>query len=87
MLRGLKELKYHKFENYLRQCRDCCSIFKTNVQRGRYCEKCLVKRKKIRIEKSLIGRGIKLKIQLKIIKPTAKLKIIKITDGKNGNSN
>lgn len=56
------QLKYNRFDHYLRQCRICCEIFKAYSHNGkrpktRLCEKC---------KKEINNRRLKLIIETKL---------------------
>jgi Zn finger protein HypA/HybF involved in hydrogenase expression len=57
VLRGEKQLKFRKFEYYLRQCEDCGNLFKAKSKRSCYCEPCKKERTHIKITNSLKSRG------------------------------
>lgn len=54
----IKENKKNKFPYYLRACRDCGDVFKSESKKGKYCKECKKERIRKRIVNSLTARGV-----------------------------
>lgn len=69
MLRGLKEdSKRSKFKYYLRQCKECCEIFKASSKGKRVCPECKPKLDKLRNQAILKAKGLLQDIEKEVIK-------------------
>ena len=55
--------KVHKFKFYLRQCNRCNEIFEAPTKKCRICDLCKPLVNKEKVERSLIARGIIIKIK------------------------
>jgi ABC-type ATPase with predicted acetyltransferase domain len=66
---GQLQTKTHRFKYYLRECKKCGEIFKSNTKKCKVCNKCKPIINKERIRNSLISRGIVItKLEIKNIR-------------------
>lgn len=67
MMKGLKKSNKKRFEYYLRQCRDCDTLYQSQTRKSKYCHTCKRIRIIRRIENSMSTRGILIREGFKLV--------------------